>query len=202
MGSTVGRQVCANQILPLITELLKDDNHEVRLSTTQNMISLAKVMGEQEFMSANMKTVCSQLTKDQQWRVRMAVFEFLGDFTLSFEGPQAFENFKTLIEPIFMAYMTNSAASVRMMGVQKSKELVRASFMPHDWVADDFVTKCTDSYNVDQQGYNYRMCAIESLAAIMGVLSKEEVTSKIVPTLVKALNDRIPNVQFCACRII
>ena len=64
MGATVGRQVCSNQIIPIILELLKDDNHEVRLSTTQNMIKLAQVMGEQEFISPTMKTTLTQLTKD------------------------------------------------------------------------------------------------------------------------------------------
>ena len=46
------------------------------------------------------------------------------------------------------------------------------------------------------------MCALESLSAVMPVLPKEMVTEMVVPTLVKACSDRIPNVQFCCARIL
>ena len=46
------------------------------------------------------------------------------------------------------------------------------------------------------------MCALESLSAVMPVLHEEEVTELVVPTFIKACNDRIPNVQFCVARIL
>ena len=46
------------------------------------------------------------------------------------------------------------------------------------------------------------MCALESLSVVMPVLDKNSVAEMIVPTLVKACGDRIPNVQFCCARII
>ena len=64
------------------------------------------------------------------------------------------------------------------------------------------IPQVIESYNVDQQGYNYRMCALETLSAVMPVLSKEIITELIVPVVVKACGDRIPNVQFCVARII
>ena len=86
------------------------------------------------------------------------------------------------------------------MGVKKSGELAAA--FGEQWVVDSLIPKVVDSYNVDQQGFNYRMCALESLSAVMPVLSKPLVSELIVPTLVKACGDRIPNVQFCCARII
>lgn len=66
----------------------------------------------------------------------------------------------------------------------------------------NLIPKVVDSYNVDQQGFNYRMCALESLSAVMPVLDKNMITEMVVPTLLKACGDRIPNVQFCCARII
>lgn len=86
------------------------------------------------------------------------------------------------------------------MGVKKSGEL--ASAFGEQWVVDCLIPKVVESYNVDQQGFNYRMCALESLSAVMPVLNKSIVAEMIVPTLVKACGDRIPNVQFCCARII
>ncbi len=99
-----------------------------------------------------------------------------------------------------MQYLTNTAASVRNMGVEKSAVLAKT--FGADWAINNFVPKVVDSYNVDQQGYNYRMCAIMSLAACIPVLSKEQITEHILPTLIKATTDRIPNVQFCVARVI
>ena len=46
------------------------------------------------------------------------------------------------------------------------------------------------------------MCAIKSLAAVMPVLQKEEISDKIIPTFVKACGDTVPNVQFTVAKLI
>ena len=86
------------------------------------------------------------------------------------------------------------------MGVKKVGELAAA--FGEDWIVSAMVPKVVDSFNVDQQGFNYRMCALESLAVVMPHLPRAMVTEMVVPTLVKACGDRIPNVQFCCARII
>lgn len=49
----------------------------------------------------------------------MAVFELIGDLSKQF-GREVFQKH---LESIFMSYLTNTAASVREMGIKKSKEL-------------------------------------------------------------------------------
>lgn len=46
------------------------------------------------------------------------------------------------------------------------------------------------------------MCALNALAAVMPVLDSAMITEKVVPILVEACKDKIPNVQFCVARII
>jgi serine/threonine-protein phosphatase 2A regulatory subunit A len=159
------------------------------------MVKLAGVVGG-ELLSPNLLTVLASLTKDAKWRVRMAIFELIGELSIAF----GLEIFQRSLEPIFMQYLTNTAASVRNMGVEKSAAMAKA-FGP-DWVVANFVPKVVEHYNVEQQGFNYRMCAIESLSACMPYLSKEQVTDHIVPTILKTTADRIPNVQFCVARVI
>jgi hypothetical protein len=62
------------------------------------------------------------MTKDGQWRVRMGVFKLLADLGVHFGK----DKFKQNIQQIFMGYLSNTAASVRTMGVEKSKELACA----------------------------------------------------------------------------
>lgn len=159
------------------------------------MGKLANVVGP-ELLTATLLTILTTMTKDAQWRVRMAIFELIGELSVAF----GMEMFTNKLDGIYFQYLTNTAASVRNMGVKKSGELAAA--FGEQWVVDSLIPKVVDSYNVDQQGFNYRMCALESLSAVMPVLNKSLVSELVVPTLVKACGDRIPNVQFCCARII
>ena len=159
------------------------------------MIKLAPVVGA-EMLNPNFLTTLSNMTKDAQWRVRNSVFELIGDMSKLFGKDQ----FQKHLEGIFLTYLTNTAASVRDTGIQKSSEL--AEKFKGDWVISSFIPKVIENYNIDKQGYNYRMCSLNSLAAIIPNLSKEQVTQHIVPLLLKAMKDPIPNVRFCTSKII
>lgn len=41
-----------------------------------------------------------------------------------------------------------------------------------------------------------------SLSSIMKDLREDHITEHVVPTLIKACGDKVPNVQFCASKII
>lgn len=86
------------------------------------------------------------------------------------------------------------------MGITKSKDL--AEKFGKDWIISSFVPKVTENYNIDKQGYNYRMCSLNSMKVIMPFISKEQVTQFVVPFLIKALKDPIPNVKFTAAKVI
>ena len=60
----------------------------------------------------------------------------------------------------------------------------------------------SNHYSVDKKGYNYRMCCLNSLAAIMPYILKDQITSLIIPIFLKACKDEIPNVKFCVSKII
>ena len=61
------------------------------------------------------------MTKDAQWRVRMAVFDLLADLALIFGK----EVYMKSIHSIFITYLQNTAASVRDKGVLKAANLAQ-----------------------------------------------------------------------------
>lgn len=77
-----------------------------------------------------MMTILAGMTKDGQWRVRMAVFELIGDLGLLYGKEIFVKNLQT----IFMGYLTNTAASVRQMGIEKSAMLGQS--FKQDWIMD------------------------------------------------------------------
>ena len=147
-------------------DLIKDDNADVRLNVAQGMLKVATVIGS-DLLNPAFLTTISNMTKDAQWRVRMVVFELIGDLSKIF-GKDVFVKH---LESIFLTYLTNTAASVREMGIKKSREL--ADKFKGDSVMTNYIPKVTENFNVDKQGYNYRMCSLLSLNAVMPYLSKE-----------------------------
>lgn len=81
-----------------------------------------------DLLSASFLTILTNITKDAQWRVRMALIELVGDMAIKF-GKDIF--IKSL-ESIFMSYLTSSAAAVREMGILKVKQM--AINFKSDWV--------------------------------------------------------------------
>ena len=87
----------------------------------------------------------------------MSVFELIGDLSKMF-GKDVFSK---NLESIFISYLSNTAASVREMGIKKSKEL--AEKFKGDWIINSYIPRVIEMFNVDKQGYNYRMCCLHSL---------------------------------------
>jgi len=136
------------------------------------------------------------MTKDGQWRVRMSVFELVADLAIIYGK----EIYSKQLQNIFMGYLTNTAASVRQMGITKSAVLAQA--FKQDWIMADYIPTVNNHFNVDKKGYNYRMCCLSSMAAVMPFIMKDQITQQIIPMFVKASKDEIPNVKFCVSKII
>jgi serine/threonine-protein phosphatase 2A regulatory subunit A len=95
-----------------LNELLKDDNAEVKLNVVSGLVKIAHVIGA-ELLASNLLATFAAMTKDGQWRVRMAVFELIADLALIFGK----DVYCKQLQSIFMGYLTNTAASVRQMGI-------------------------------------------------------------------------------------
>lgn len=147
-------------------DLIKDDNADVRLNVVQGMVKVAGVITA-EILNPQFLTTISNMTKDAQWRVRMGVFELIGDLSKMYGK----EVFLKHLESIFLTYLTNTAASVREMGIKKSREI--AEKYKSEWILSSFLPKVIENFNIDKQGYNYRMCSLYSMQAVMPYISKE-----------------------------
>lgn len=99
-----------------------------------------------------------------------------------------------------MTYLTQTAASVRKMGVEKAAELAKT--FNNDWVMQDFLPMVKEHYSTDKKGYNYRMCCLYSFQAVMPFMTKDQVSQQAIPIFLRACKDDIPNVKFCVARII
>ena len=74
----------------------------------------------------------------------MAVYELIGELSIMF-GKDVFVK---QLEGIFMTYLTNTASSVREMGISKSREI--AEKFKSDWILSSFIPKVVENFNVDK----------------------------------------------------
>lgn len=65
-----------------------------------------------------------------------------------------------------------------------------------------YIPTVINHFNADKKGYNFRMCCLSSLAAVMPYIQRDEVAEQVIPIFVKATRDEIPNVKFCVSKII
>ena len=56
MAHMVGKNYCISTVMPILQELLKDDNSEVRLNVASNMHKLAPVVGA-ELLSSGLVAI-------------------------------------------------------------------------------------------------------------------------------------------------
>jgi len=126
----------------------------------------------------------------------MGIFELIADLAVIFGK----EIFISKLQSIFIGYLTNTAASVRQKGIQKSSIL--AQNFKQDWIMNEFIPVVTNHYTVDKKGYNYRMCCLNSLSAVMPYILKDQITQYVIPIFTKATKDDIPNVKFCVSKIL
>ena len=151
------------------------------------MIKVADILGQDLVNNIFVQTI-TNLTKDAQWRVRMGTVELLGKLSCKL-GP---EFYSSKFETIFMAYTTNTAASVREMGVTCSVDMGKK--FGADWIVKSFIPKIVENYNADKMPFNYRITCLQSLGEMIPLLREDMISEYIVPTFVKAAGDKVPNV--------
>lgn len=195
MAHILGKEITNAKILPMLMDLIKDENSDVRLNVTHGLIKLTETLGP-DLLTSTLLTTLSNMIKDGQWRVREAVYNLIGDLGKSF-GKEVFQD---VLESIFMNYFADLAASVRSAGIKKTGEL--AKLFGSDWVVAKYLKKVNEVYSAEKQGYLYRMCALHSIMVVMPVLQKEQVINHVLPIMLKATKDPIPNVKFSCCKLL
>ncbi len=63
MAAIVGKDYTVQKVLPILMELIKDENADVRLNVTQGLIRVAQIVGP-EVLTPQFLTTLTNMTKD------------------------------------------------------------------------------------------------------------------------------------------
>jgi len=194
VAKALGRDVTQRQLLPLISDLMKDEFHDVRLNIVSHAGLLCEVLGVDGLVHSLLHTIQS-LIMDNHWRIRQSVVEQVPKLAKLF----AVDMFQSKLEALFLSSLRDSVHSVRQAAILNLKEI--AETFSAQWTVEHLMPKIMEQYS-QSAGYANRVTTLQVLPQVSSVMNAAQVGSLIVPLLIKATKDSVPNVRFCACRII
>uniref|UniRef100_A0A7S2JBX3 Phosphatase 2A Regulatory Subunit A helical domain-containing protein n=1 Tax=Zooxanthella nutricula TaxID=1333877 RepID=A0A7S2JBX3_9DINO len=194
VAKVLGRDVTQRQLLSLISDLMKDEFHDVRLNVVSHAGLICEVLSVDGLVHSLLHTI-QNLIMDNHWRIRQSVVEQVPKLARLF----GVEMFQSKLEVLFLSSLRDSVHSVRHAAIMHLKEIADA--FGSQWTAEHMLPKLIEQYS-QSAGYANRVTTLHTLPKVSGVMTTDQIEQFFVPLLVKATKDSVPNVRFCACRMI
>jgi len=194
VAKAVGRETTQRHLLGIISDLMKDEFHDVRLNIVSHSGLICEVLGVDGLSHSLLHTMQS-LIMDNHWRIRQSVVEQTPTLAKLF----GIEMFQSKLEGLFLSSLRDSVHSVRQAAIFHVKEIVEV--FGSQWTVEHLLPKLVEQYS-QSSGYANRVTTLHLLPQVSGVMNPEQIVQFIVPLLIKATKDTVPNVRFCACRNI
>merc|ERR1712048_1011434 len=99
----------------------------------------------------------------------------------------------------FLSSLRDSVHSVRDAAINHSQEIAQ-TFGPQ-WTVDHLLPKIVEQYS-QSTGYANRVTTLHILPMVSNEMTQDQIVQFIVPLLIKATKDNVPNVRFSASETI
>uniref|UniRef100_A0A7S1R1L9 Uncharacterized protein n=1 Tax=Alexandrium catenella TaxID=2925 RepID=A0A7S1R1L9_ALECA len=194
VAKVLGREVTQRQLLNLISDLMKDEFHDVRLNIVSHAGLICEVLSVDGLLHSLMHTI-QNLVNDNHWRIRQSVVEQVPKLAKLF----GVDMFQSKLEALYLSSLRDSVHSVRQAAILNLKEIAD-TFGPQ-WTVEHLLPKLIDLYS-QSSGYANRVTTLHVLPQVSGVMTADQIVQFIIPLLIKATKDSVPNVRFTACRTL
>mmetsp|Transcript_124392 Transcript_124392/g.311028 ORF Transcript_124392/g.311028 Transcript_124392/m.311028 type:complete len:590 (+) Transcript_124392:92-1861(+) len=194
VAKVLGRDVTQRSLLSLISDLMKDEFHDVRLNMLSHAGLICEVLSVDGLVHSLLHTI-QNLIMDNHWRIRQSVVEQVPKLARLF----GVDMFQSKLEALFLSSLRDSVHSVRQAAIKHLKEI--ADTFGSQWTVEHLLPKLVEQYS-QSAGYANRVTTLHVLPQVSGVMTPDQIVQFLVPLLVKATKDSVPNVRFCACKTI
>jgi serine/threonine-protein phosphatase 2A regulatory subunit A len=189
MSKVLGREVTVSKVVPLLEDLLKTENPEVRLHVLSGLGGVGEYAGV-DLLTPGILNILQKLVNDSpNWRIREAIMKCAVELA-KYLGQDVFVRD---LQELFLKFLTDSVSQVRESGVETLNSLLL--YVREDWVVNTLLQRISEVYHQDL-GYLHRITALRALSACKLPLDK------LQPLFSEAARDSVPNVRFCLCKIL
>lgn len=141
-----------------------------------------------ELLSQSLLPAIVQLAEDKQWRVRLAIIQYVP--LLAAQLGQKF--FDEKLNSLCMSWLGDTVFSIREASTQNLKKLTEVFGV--EWASETIVPRV--SAMGEHQNYLYRMTTCFAISTLAPALSMPVLARSILPILSGLVNDPIPNIRF------
>lgn len=128
------------------------------------------------------------MAEDKQWRVRLAIIEYIP--LLASQLGVGFFDEKLL--GLCLSWLGDAVFSIRDAATTNLKKLVE--IFGYEWAKNTVLPQVIEMAH--NENYLYRMTTLFTLSTMATSLTPEIIKEKVLPTVLELVDDPIPNVRF------
>ena len=191
MAKLLGCDASVEYLLPVLLLLLRDEASDVRLGVISALAPVHDAIGI-ELLSQSLLPAMVTLAEDVQWRVRFSILSQVPQLAQQL-GPVFFQkNFGDKC----MNWLKDPVYSVRRTATENLTVLCEQ--FGHEWTEQYLLPHIKEL--VTSNNYLHRITGLYGLRALVTSLGGHALEPMVVPSLLKAGKDGIPNVRLVAAR--
>ncbi|EFE35591.1 uncharacterized protein ARB_05634 [Trichophyton benhamiae CBS 112371] len=171
----------------MFLQMLKDEFPDVRLHIISKLELVNKVIGI-DLLSQSLLPAIVQLAEDKQWRVRLAIIEYI-PLLASQLGVKFFDE---QLNSLCLGWLGDAVFSIREAATQNLKKLTEVFGV--DWANGSIIPKVTAMGQ--HPNYLYRMTTCFAITTLAPVINLKMIETSILPILDRLVTDDIPNIRF------
>lgn len=182
-----------NQIIPLMDQLVKDTNDDVRISISEQTKAFAINYGF-DFIFEKLSNVFKLILSDVQWRVRKNAFEILVGLSLSSSGDFA----DSFLFPFCFKYLKDPCHSLRLFAIDGIITL--AAHFGFQWIQKKlmpFLIELSVSHN-----YLEREIYIQILSKFLSIIPPDKNQEMVFQPIIEMLKDPIESVNLLSIHLL
>ncbi|KID69734.1 protein phosphatase PP2A regulatory subunit A, partial [Metarhizium hybridum] len=189
LAPILGKQETIDHLLPMFLQMLKDEFPEVRLHIISKLeqLLIEAVIGI-DLLSQSLLPAIVQLAEDKQWRVRLAIIEYI-PLLASQLGVKFFDE---KLSNLCMGWLGDTVFSIREAATHNLKKLTEVFGV--EWASEQIIPKVMGMGS--HPNYLYRMTTCFAISTLATVVSINVIAKSILPMLDKMVDDDIPNIRF------
>ncbi|CAL5442214.1 unnamed protein product [Camellia sinensis] len=208
MAPVLGKDATIEQLLPIFLSLLKDEFPDVRLNIISKLDQVNQVIGI-DLLSQSLLPAIVELAEDRHWRVRLAIIEYI-PLLASQLGVGFFDD---KLGALCMQWLKDKVYSIRDAAANNVKRLAE-EFGP-EWAMQHIIPQVLTWLPTEERlvtwfvldminnpHYLYRMTILHAICLLAPVMGPEITCSKLLPVVITASKDRVPNIKFNVAKVL
>jgi len=186
------KEKTTEHLIDIFLLLLKDEFSDVRLNIIAKLDAVNSV--GIELLAQSLLPAIVELAEDRQWRVRLAIIEYI-PLLGSQLGIQFFDE---KLSNLCLTWLGDNVFAIREAAALNVKKL--AEVFGTEWAKNNIIPKVLSLYT--HPNYLYRMTTLFSIGQLASVVGGDVTINVMLPLVIRMVKDPVPNIRFNAAKTL